>query len=82
MVEDFPDLPEDVADEFLDYRAAKAPMTPTAWKRMSAEIRKSGMSAEDCLAETMARGWRGFRAEWVKPSDARGASQGEGQTWS
>ena len=66
MVTDFPDLSTAVASEFLKYRQRqKCELTPTAWKRMASEIRRSGWSAEDALAETMLRSWRGFKSDWV-----------------
>ena len=66
MVTDFPDLSTAVASEFLKYRQRqKCELTPTAWKRMASEIRRSGWSAEDALAETMLRSWRGFKCDWV-----------------
>ena len=66
MVKDFPDLSTAVASEFLKYRQRQnCELTPTAWKRMASEIRRSGWSAEDALAETMLRSWRGFKSDWV-----------------
>jgi len=78
MVADFPDLPTDVAAEFLAYRKRqKAELTPTAWRRMANEIRRSGWSAEDALAETMLRSWRGFKAEWVAQEGGSGRTHRE-----
>lgn len=72
LLAEFPDLPENVAAEFIRYRRGKGSvMTPTAWKRMANQIRQSGWTAEDALAETMLRGWRGFKAEWVEPKGER-----------
>ena len=66
MVKDFPELSTAVASEFLQYRQRQqCELTPTAWKRMASEIRRSGWSAEDALAETMLRSWRGFKSDWV-----------------
>ena len=67
--EDFPDVPTELASEFLAYRKRKAPLTETAWARMAAEIRKSGLDPPDALGECMARGWRGFKASWVTGDD-------------
>lgn len=77
MLATFPELEPVVAEEFIGYRKSiKAPLTLTAWARMSSEIRKTGMSAGDVLAEVMSRGWRGFRADWME-SVAKGGARRE-----
>lgn len=66
MRHDFPDLPEEVARDFLNHRKAKrAPLTPSAWRQIAAEIRASGWTAEAALVEAMAAGWQGVKAEWL-----------------
>lgn len=78
--EDFPDVPVDLASEFLAYRKRKAPLTETAWVRMAGEIRKSGLDPPDALGECMARGWRGFKSSWVTGDDHDRRPDGGKQT--
>lgn len=66
LISDFPELPESIATDFIAHRKGKrAPLTPTAWKQIANEIRASGWSAADALAEAMAAGWQGVKAEWL-----------------
>lgn len=63
--------PDCVADQvwqdFLQLRKAKkAPMTETALLRMEAEAFKAGWTLESAIAESVARGWQSFKADWVK----------------
>ena len=46
-------------------KAKKAVVTPTVVKRIAQEAQKAGWSLENALAECVARGWQGFKAEWV-----------------
>lgn len=62
--------PDDVSvktwADFLIHRKAKgAPVTETAMSGIRREAEKAGWSMEAALIETMARGWQGFRADWV-----------------
>lgn len=62
--------PDSVSDQtwedFLGHRKSKkAPLTVTALKRIIVEVEKSGWKLEDALCESIARGWTGFKAEWV-----------------
>lgn len=62
--------PEDVTPEtWADYAALrkqhKAPLTATALDGIRREAVKAGWSLQQALAECCARGWRGFKAEWV-----------------
>lgn len=64
------DKPEDVSVEVWDSfmqqrRKSKAIVTPVVVKQFRAEAGKAGISLEEALSETVARGWRGFKAEWI-----------------
>lgn len=63
--------PDCVADQvwqdFLQVRKAKkAPLTETALARMEAEAIKAGWTLQNAMAESVARGWQSFKADWVK----------------
>ncbi len=63
--------PEGVSDQvwndFLEVRKAKkAPLTATGLTRMANEAAKAGWTLEEAIAESVARGWQSFKAEWVK----------------
>ena len=56
----------EVWDSFVAQRkASKAVITETVIKAIQREAIKAGWTLEQALAETVARGWRGFKAEWV-----------------
>ena len=53
--------------DFLQHRKAmKAPVTESSLKGLEREAGKAGWSLEKALVECCARGWRGFKAEWVQ----------------
>ena len=60
-------------------RAKKAPLTNSALSRIDKEAGKAGISLEAALVECCARGWAGFKAEWmqgkVEPFDLGAATQ-------
>lgn len=57
-----------VWDSFVQQRKkAKAVITPTVVDTIAKEAAKVNWTLEEALAECAARGWRGFKAEWVKP---------------
>lgn len=63
--------PESVTDQvwsdFLAARKAKrSPLTETALAGIAREAQKAGWSLNDALAESVARGWQAFKAEWVE----------------
>ena len=67
-----------VWEDFLDLRKVrKAPMTQAALDGIRREAEKAGWSLEDALRESCARGWQGFKADWVadKPKPATYAQQ-------
>jgi uncharacterized protein YdaU (DUF1376 family) len=76
--------PEDVGqtvwDDFLAIRKAKrSPMTQTALEGIQREADKAGWPLETAIQECVARGWQGFKAEWVatKPVDKSSMSFAE-----
>ena len=63
-------------ESFLQARKAnKAIVTPTVVKRIAQEAQKAGWSLENALSVCVARGWRGFKAEWV--ADKQNKNVGE-----
>lgn len=53
--------------DFKRLRAAKkAPITTRAIEAINKEAMIAGMSLENALRECCARGWTGFKAEWVR----------------
>lgn len=57
-----------VWEDFLATRKAKRiPITPTALRGIEREAMKAGWTINQALAECVARGWQGFKADWVKP---------------
>lgn len=56
-----------VWDDFIAVRKAnRSPLTETALRGIEREAQKAGWTLEQALAECAARGWRGFKAEWVR----------------
>lgn len=67
--------PDDVSlsvwTDFVAHRKLKkATITETVINSIRKEAKKAGIPFEDALAETCARGWQGFKAEWYKKSEA------------
>jgi uncharacterized protein YdaU (DUF1376 family) len=59
-------IPEDLAGDFNAIRKAKrTPLTLTAIEGIEREARKAGFSLEQALRECCARGWQGFKADWL-----------------
>jgi uncharacterized protein YdaU (DUF1376 family) len=62
--------PSNVSDavwqDFITQRKAiKAPLTETALQSIMREAGKAGWTLQDALQESITRGWRSFKAEWV-----------------
>ena len=58
---------QSVWKDFVSHRKAnKASITQTAINRITSEAQKAGWTLEQALIECVARGWRGFKADWVK----------------
>lgn len=53
-------------DFVLQRKKSRAVISETVIKSIGKEAQKAGWSLEQALAECSARGWRGFKAEWVK----------------
>lgn len=71
-----PGKPGDVLDstwaDFLALRKAKrSPMTATALNAIRSEAGLAGLSLQAALVECCARGWQGFRADWVQQGQPR-----------
>jgi uncharacterized protein YdaU (DUF1376 family) len=49
----------------LQRKKSKAVVTETVIKGIRREADKAGWSLEQALSEVVARGWRGFKADWV-----------------
>jgi uncharacterized protein YdaU (DUF1376 family) len=62
-----PEVSSQVWDDFTAVRRAKrSPVTETALRGIEKEAQKAGWTLEQALAECAARGWSGFKAEWVR----------------
>jgi hypothetical protein len=69
---------ESLWEDFITLRKAKkAPLTASALKGIEREAKKAGMNIEEALYECCARGWTGFKAEWIKkePFDVGSATR-------
>lgn len=65
------DVSQSVWDDFVRHRkGVKAPLTSTALAGIAREAVKAGVSLEDAMREMCARGWRGFKAEWINKEKA------------
>lgn len=53
-------------DFVLQRKKARAVISENVIKSIGKEAQKIGWSLEQALAECAARGWRGFKAEWIK----------------
>jgi hypothetical protein len=62
-------VPEQVWNDFLKIRKAKkSPLTQTALDGIEREADEAGWSLEAAITESVARGWQGFKADWVSKS--------------
>jgi DNA-binding transcriptional ArsR family regulator len=71
-------IDETVWNDFVALRKAKkAPISGTALKAIEREAGKVGWQMNEALAECVARGWQGFKADWIKQDGSnRGNSNG------
>ena len=61
------DVEVQVWDDFLSHRKKqRADLTLTALNRIKSQADKAGLSLNEVLSEMVARGWRGFQAEWME----------------
>lgn len=66
------DVQPDTWETFLQARKlAKGVVTERVLKSIRLEADKAGWTMEAALAEIAARGWRGFKAEWVGANQAK-----------
>lgn len=57
----------DSANELLAIRKKKrSALTQLAWKGISSEFNKAGISADEGIAIMSKRGWQSFEAQWIK----------------
>lgn len=54
------------ADWLAQRKASRATVTETALAGIKREAGKAGLSLQDALAMSCERGWRGFKADWIK----------------
>ncbi|MGN0191087.1 MAG: helix-turn-helix domain-containing protein, partial [Candidatus Cryptobacteroides sp.] len=58
---------DEVASAWMQVRKTKrATNTEIAFRKIEEEIRKSGMSADECIRKAVENSWSGFRAEWCQ----------------
>lgn len=68
-------------NDFISHRKAKkAPVTQSAINGIAREAEKAGVTLEIALQEICARGWTGFKAEWIKNENTRTNNSGHGQS--
>lgn len=73
---------QSVWDDFVAQRKAKkAAITQTALKSIEREARKAGISLNDALQEICARGWTGFKAEWIQKQTTEKPWVKENREW-
>lgn len=61
---------ESIASDWLSHRkASKAPPSKTAINGIASEADRAGISLSDALAMCCQRGWRGFKAEWIRDQE-------------
>lgn len=71
----FPNVDQKVISDFKALRKAKkAPISATAMQTIAEEAKRAGMTLEQALVVCCARGWQGFKAEWIAQAQAGPAS--------
>ena len=66
------DVHPDTWADFLQLRKVKkAPVTEAAIRGIEREAKKAGWGLDKALTECCARGWTGFKAEWVKTDEQK-----------
>lgn len=69
---------QNIWNDFLDLRKAKrAPLSNTALEAIEREAASVGWTLNQAITEMVARGWQGFKANWVKEKQ-NGQSNAEG----
>jgi uncharacterized protein YdaU (DUF1376 family) len=65
---------QQVWSDFVQHRKAKrSAITQTALEGIQREAAKAGWTLEQALRETVARGWTGFKADWVNSNEQKQA---------
>ena len=71
-------IPADLASDWIEHRKArKAKVTKTAIDGIAGEALKAGLTLDAVLRECCARGWIGFKADWMQ-RDGGNARAGPG----
>lgn len=66
MMASLPNLSKSVAADYLKFRKAmKKPLNSTAWGAIAKQVSLSGWAPDEAIAEAMAAGWQGIKAEWL-----------------
>jgi hypothetical protein len=69
---------ESAARDWLAVRkSAKAPLTETAWNAVKTEAVKANLTIAEAVKIAAERGWRSFKADWLK--DKNGATSGNSE---
>lgn len=64
------DVPSELWSDFLAHRRSqRATLTLTALKGFEREAAKANLPLHQAIQISIERGWRGFKADWVKPED-------------
>ena len=72
---------QDIWDSFVQQRKkSRAVITETVIDSIQKEANKAGWTLEMALAECAARGWRGFKAEWVKSDEEKQVKNTQSKT--
>lgn len=72
------DVEEQTWSDFLELRKAKrSPLTQTALNAIRKEAGKAGLSLDSAISECCARGWVGFKSDWLSSSSKNGSAQKE-----
>lgn len=67
------DVDRQVWDDFLTHRKARrAPLTETALKTIRSQAQSAGVPLQAALEACCQRGWTGFKADWMKDTQAAG----------
>jgi hypothetical protein len=73
----WPNMPSEqtMADWLAMRKRLKAPISQTVINRFAIELKKAkayGYTVDQCLAECVTRGWRGFETQWLVNSSQNG----------
>ncbi len=80
-VELFDGVDPQVVKDFTALRARnRAPITATAMAEISKQASLAGLTLDGALRVCCARGWRGFKAEWVEADKPRAGAPTRGAT--